>query len=261
MITVLTPTYNRAHTLPVIYESLCAQSFQAFEWLIVDDGSQDGTEELIRNYRDAERIKIRYQKQKNAGKHGAINTGVNLAEGDWIFIVDSDDMLTNDAINVVENSIDDLDAFDVVGICFRRANFNGSVIGEILPNSDKLLLTPTAAGKLLKGDLAYIFKTAAIKKFPFPVIEGEKFVPELYIWNKVSDIGKIYFYVNKYIYLCEYLEDGYTKNFKENLKANPRGFMIYYTSQIFRETEWVGRVKCVVRSFQCALYYLRRTYW
>lgn len=80
LITIFTPSYNRSHLLPRLYASICAQSFTDFEWLIVDDGSQDDTEDVVQSFVEEGRLDIRYIKQKNGGKHRAINRGVKAAK-------------------------------------------------------------------------------------------------------------------------------------------------------------------------------------
>lgn len=252
MITVLTPTYNRAYTLERLYQSLLLQNIP-FEWLIIDDGSTDTTRQLIATFQQSSPFTIRYTYQDNAGKHLAINTGVPKAQGDFVFIVDSDDMLTEDALFYVQNVIESLGKNDV-GICFRRAYFDGNLIGTNKLSAEPLYLSPTEAGNYFQGDLAYIFRTSALFSHPFPAINGEKFVPELLIWNAIGDEGKIIFYPDKAIYLCEYLADGYTVNFKRNLRRNPKGFALFYRDQIFRERSLIRKIKCAVRYLQC-LYY------
>jgi hypothetical protein len=252
MITVLTPTYNRAYTLERLYQSLLLQS-APFEWLIIDDGSTDTTKELIAAFQKDTPFLIRYIYQENSGKHVAINTGAYAAEGDFIFIVDSDDMLTDDALIYVQNAICTLGSKDV-GICFRRAYFNGILIGTKNISAEPIHLSPTEAGNYFQGDLAYIFRTSVLLSHPFPIIIGETFVPELLIWNAIGDEGNIIFYPDKSIYLCEYLEDGYSANFKRNLRRNPKGFALFYRDQFFRERSLSRKTKCAVRYVQC-LYY------
>jgi hypothetical protein len=100
-----------------------------------------------------------------------------------------------------------LNSHNLAGLCFRRAYLDGKINGKSLDVS-VLKMKPTKAAALLKGDLAYVFKKDAMLKNPFPEIPGEKFVPELYVWNRIGDCGDIYFFINKYIYLGEYLSDG-----------------------------------------------------
>ena len=100
-ITVFTPSFNRAHLLSRLYDSLLKQTTNDFEWLIVDDGSTDDTETKVEEFINKGELPIRYYKQQNGGKHRAINTGVQLASGELFFIVDSDDGLVHDCIQKV----------------------------------------------------------------------------------------------------------------------------------------------------------------
>lgn len=256
MITVLTPTYNRAHTLVRLFDSLCGQSDLKFEWVVVDDGSTDKTIEVLEGFkRKKPPFAISILRQDNGGKHIALNAGVLAAAGSWIFIVDSDDILTRDAIQVSRYEINLLPKIGVSGICFRRANFDGSLIGVHKAfHDDVRVMHPSYAGKLLLGDLAYLFKREVMLALPFPVIQNEKFIPELYIWNQVGDLGDIHYFVNKAIYLCEYLPDGYSQNFSKNIRNNCRGFQLFYKDQFMRELTLKGKLKCLVRIFQCEWY-------
>ncbi|HIC8839984.1 glycosyltransferase family A protein [Aeromonas sp. 602200] len=250
----MTPTYNRAYVLPRLYDSLCQQTRRDFEWLVIDDGSTDGTAELIFDYRVKSDFSINYFYKENGGKHRAINEGVVHATGDWIIIVDSDDLLTGDAVAKLYDVMNHIGS-EFVGMCFRKATLSGHIIGiSDTAWSKSMIMQPIMAGHILKGDLAYVFRTNVMREFPFPQFPGEKFVPELYIWNKIADIGKIVFYVDQVIYLCEYLPDGYTSNFKKNLRSNPCGFGLFYRDQVIRDTRLFGKVKACVRSLQCILY-------
>ncbi|WP_421340121.1 glycosyltransferase family 2 protein [Aeromonas veronii] len=250
----MTPTYNRAYVLPRLYDSLCQQTRRDFEWLVIDDGSTDGTAELIFDYRVKSDFLINYFYKENGGKHRAINEGVVHATGEWIIIVDSDDLLTGDAVAKLYDVMNHIGS-EFVGMCFRRAKLSGHIIGiSDTAWSKSMVMQPIMAGHILKGDLAYVFRTNVMRECPFPEFPGEKFVPELYIWNKIADIGKIVFYVDQVIYLCEYLPDGYTSNFKKNLRSNPCGFGLFYRDQVIRDTRLFGKVKACVRSLQCILY-------
>jgi len=258
MITILTPSYNRSHTLPRLYASLCAQKSRNFEWLIVDDGSDDDTQSLVEEFHRVGEIEIRYHRQENSGKHAALNTGACLSRGGWIYIVDSDDELPLDALEVIDKKLSTLDQSSTVGVCFRKSYFNGVIIGKSVPGGQTLVMSPTQAGNYLKGDLAYVFNSDIFRRVPFPVVPGEKFVPELYIWNKISDFGEIVFFTDMVTYLCDYLEDGYTHNFKKNLMESPLGFLIYYSSQISRERSFIRKLKCLIRSLQCMFYAMKK---
>lgn len=254
MITILTPTYNRAYTLNRLYNSLCAQTNKRFEWLIIDDGSTDNTANLVEAMQQDAKIAIQYHRQTNSGKHVAVNEGVKLSDRDWVFIVDSDDMLTKNAINIIIDAINHYsEKKHIVGLCFRKAYFNNKMIGVEIAE-DILNISPTEASQLFQGDLAYIFTKQALINNPFPVIDNEKFVPELYVWNKIADRGSILFFPKKIVYLAEYLADGYTQNFKNNLRKNPQGFKLFYQDQLKREKSLKNKVKCFIRSWQCDRY-------
>lgn len=255
MISVMTATYNRAYTLPRLFESLCSQECKHFEWIIIDDGSTDNTQALLQDFKRTASFAVRILRQPNSGKNVAINAGVLAAAGDWIFIVDSDDALTPDSIATIERRLAEVNSDRPVGLCFRKAYFGGRIVGKSV-GPGLLKLTPTEASALLKGDLAYVFKKESMLRNPFPVIPHEKFIPELYVWNKISDEGNIYFFTNKYIYLCDYLPDGITINFSTYLKKNPRGFLLHYRSQISRETKIENKIKRTIRAAQCYLYIL-----
>lgn len=98
--TIFTPTYNRAYILPKLYQSLLRQSNKDFEWLVIDDGSTDNTETLVQKYINENKIPIRYYLQKNQGKHIAINKALNLANGEYIVTVDSDDYIVDNHIEI-----------------------------------------------------------------------------------------------------------------------------------------------------------------
>lgn len=256
MISVFTPTYNRLETIKRLYDSLLKQTSMDFEWIVVDDGSVDDTEIYLQSLIVDSPFKIIYQKQVNSGKHIAINLGSKLSNREWFFIVDSDDFLLENAIHWLNKKINVLDD-DYVGVCVRRGNLEGGVIGRAIEYCpDEIDLTPTQAGSYFRGDLAYVFRTNSILRNQFPFFTGEKFVPELLIWNRISKEGKIKYFPRYICYLCEYLPDGYSKNFKINLMSNPRGFSLFYFNQFFSERNFFLKCKCVIRFMQCVWYRL-----
>jgi glycosyltransferase involved in cell wall biosynthesis len=133
-ITVFTPTYNRAYTLHQLYESLRRQNNFDFEWLIIDDGSTDNTEELVKQWIDkTDRFKIRYYKTANGGKPRAINKALELIETPYIFIIDSDDYLTDDALEFLSIRIPELEeSKELVGLGIMRGNDERKPLGKPL---------------------------------------------------------------------------------------------------------------------------------
>lgn len=259
MITIFTPTYNRVYTLSALYDSLCRQTCSDFEWLIVDDGSTDATEELIQSYIAEGKLDIRYIKQSNGGKHRAINRGVAEAQGKLFFIVDSDDYLTENAVERVMfhwKNVPDKRLF--AGVSGLKMTPNQAPVARLGATYDILDCTMIDYRYKYKcwGDGAEVYRTDVLREYPFPEIPGEKFVPEALIWLRIAQKYCIrYFY--EPIYVCEYLPDGYTNNFKKNLKANPEGFLLYYRESVrINQMPICVRLKRMIRIFQCLYYCL-----
>mgnify|MGYP003608468867 CR=1 FL=1 len=236
MITIMTPTYNRAYILPIAYESLKKQTCFDFEWLIVDDGSNDNTEELVKSWiADNNNFQVAYYKQVNGGKHRAVNKGVSLAKYDYFFILDSDDSLTFDAVEKVHewiNAIDDLDGF--AGVSGLKGIGGNAVGGKMnKPFIDATNLERKKYGLL--GDKAEIYKTEILRKYPFPEFEGENFLRESASWDRIAKDGFKLRWYNEIIYICDYIEDGLTKNTNALTYArNFQGFI--YCSKLYLET-------------------------
>lgn len=227
MITVLTPTYNRAYTLTNAYESLKRQSNYNFEWIIVDDGSTDNTECLVSEWLSEDRFVISYYHQPNGGKHRALNFGVKKAMGDFILILDSDDTLTENCIDFLNKHIPEVKSNQFAGLAGLRG-FSGDngVIGGQKDDGSYVDATNIERVKLhLTGDKAEAYKTSIMKKYPFPEFEGEKFLAEGASWNRIALDGYKIRWYNHVIYKCEYLEDGLTKNkTNETLLNNFKGY-------------------------------------
>lgn len=249
-VTVFTPAYNRANTLPRLYESLKKQTLKDFEWLVVDDGSIDDTRELIEKWKDENIINIIYKYQNNSGKMRAINSGVELANGEFFFIVDSDDYITDDAIKTIILESEELPE-DMGGMIFRKINIaTGKIAGKPYPKY-KIDSTPIEIVYKLgvDGDKSEVFRTKYLKETPFKVYEGEKFVPEATVWIKIGVKYKMR-YIDKGIYYFEYLEDGYTNNFLNLIKKNPRGFEDYYKQMLNYDIPLKNKIKFLIRLIQ-----------
>lgn len=102
LFSIIIPTFNRAHVIQKAIDSVLQQTFLDFELMIVDDGSEDMTEGIINTITD-ERLK--YFKRENQGVCAARNFGAEKAAGEYLVFLDSDDLLTNDAIKNFHNQI------------------------------------------------------------------------------------------------------------------------------------------------------------
>ena len=216
-ISILTPTYNRGELLLPLYDSLKNLTFKDFEWLIVDDGSEDDTEQyalswIAHNIENTE-FPIRYIKKSNGGKHTAINRGVREANGELILILDSDDTLPSDSLATIAQYYEQCKGYkDCAGVCGLMAHHDGQLIGTGFPKDpmyESALLFRYAEKGNVTGDLLEVYKTSVMREFPFPEIENERFCPESLVWNRIANKYKLFCF-NKVIYYRDYLEGGLT---------------------------------------------------
>ena len=228
-VTVFTPTYNRAYILGDLYHSLQRQTCMDFEWLIVDDGSADDTEALVASWQGEENpFPIRYVYQENGGKCRAINRGLKEADGRLFFTVDSDDYLTDDAIEKVIRWDGELP---------RDGHFCGYVGNRgITPTQTPNRLFPggyldgTALDRYdqVDGERAFVFYTEIHRKYLYPEFPGEKFLTEAVTWDLMAHDGyKMRFY-NDIIWIWEYKDDGLTRAGYRVFLENPQGTGLFF---------------------------------
>lgn len=252
MITVFTPTYNRGNLLNRLYQSLCRQNYKEFEWIIVDDGSLDDTSSIVNIIQDKHPcgdFSILYYKKENGGKHTAVNTGVQKAHGDLFFIADSDDILPPNALQTVAE-IWEQAKYDnsIGGICGFDGGINdGSIIGTGFPKEVHLLnielsnhinigyidaTTRDVRFKLkVDGDMKEVFRTSVLREYPFPEIKGERFCPEVLVWNRIASKYKLR-HINKIIYLVEYQQDGITSAITRSRMNSPIASTMTYAEML-----------------------------
>lgn len=225
LLTIFTPTYNRGYTLSNLYNSLLVQTNKNFTWLIVDDGSTDNTKGLVDKWIKEDKIKIKYIKQNNQGKHIAHNTGVENCKTELFFCIDSDDYLLENAVEDILRCRNKITDNDVSGIVSLKMTKSGQAVGTEMPQGiEYSSLSDLYEKYRFKGDTALVFKTNVLKKYRFPKIDGEKFVGEEYIYCQIDEKYKLYISPDNY-YVCEYLEDGYTTNMFKLIANNPKGYM------------------------------------
>lgn len=247
-ISIFTPTYNRAITLPRLYQSLCKQNFKDFEWIIVDDGSTDDTEYLIQEYIKEGKVNIIYVKQSNGGKHRAINRGVNISNGYLFFIVDSDDYLADEfSLAKIAEYIPLLQQKeDLCGITGNRIFENKRTIGGEVSINDLITnFIELRERYKLCGDKVEVIKTSIMMKFPFPEVLDEKFCPEGLIWNRISCQYKT-IYKNTGLVVGEYLADGLSANVRLLRQNGSSTFMNYYSEYIGYNVSFRSKIKCAI---------------
>lgn len=246
-LTIFTPTYNRDRLLPKLYESLTNQTSKEFIWLIVDDGSTDGTSELVSKWQAERIIQIQYIRQDNGGKHVAHNTAVSACKTDWFVCVDSDDFLAhNHVVELIVEYINTVQHTPLAGIVIPKTIVNR--VNETIPVKEDFNIT--LRGLYLtgfKGETTLIYRTSILKKFPFPRFKGEKFVTEVVVYDQIDDHYQMLFKRNP-IVVCEYQEDGYSNNFKRLFLQNPKGWAFRFNQQ----AKYAQTTK--QRLFSCAQY-------
>lgn len=227
-IAIFTPTYNRAHILQRCYESLVAQTSKDFTWLLVDDGSYDGTEELVKGWMASGLLNIQYIRQSNGGKHIAHNTAVDNCQEEYLLILDSDDYLDKKCVEILEDYIADIDGDnDVCGVIG-----GGGRHSQVLPNGVEY-----ASGLELYqkynyvGETMRLYKTRILKKFPFPSVPDEKFIYENVVFDQIDARYKM-LVIHDRLYYGDYLEDGYTTNSGRLKCRNPVGYALSLDSSV-----------------------------
>lgn len=231
MITIFTPSYNRKIELKNLYNSLLKQKNVDFEWVIVDDGSSDGTDKYIAKLKKEKKININYIYKDNGGKQSAYNLGLKNAKGEIFLCIDSDDILMENVLFKIEEDFKGINGTnDIAGIAYVQSYISdkNKIIGSVFPNDGMIDTYFNIYHKhCVIGDKLIVLKTSIAKKYYFPIIPGEKFVPEALIFNRIS--LKYKFKCFNKIFACkEYLDSGYSNNYFDLVKRNPKGNMLYF---------------------------------
>jgi glycosyltransferase involved in cell wall biosynthesis len=233
--TVFTPTFNRAHTLPRVWNSLLQQTFKDFEWIIVDDGSCDNTCDLVSTFRQRSEFPVRYLWQQHSHKKAAYNFAVREAQGILFLGFDSDDECVPTALerfwwhwnNIAVSRRDQFSA--VTALCTYP---DGRLVGNRFPctewrDADSIEMVH---GWKISGDKWGFQRTDVMRRFPFPEnIDG--FVPEAVVWTQISLYYKTRF-VNEVLLIVHQSPDGLTRSSRP-MREVASG-TAYWLSSMFR---------------------------
>lgn len=243
MITVLTPAFNRGGGLQSLWDSLQKQTVKDFEWLVVDDGSTDSTKNLITQLQEKSDFPIRYIYKNNGGKHTALNVGIQTICSELTFIVDSDDCVTEDAVeSILKIHKKYRPQNNICGYAFLRAFPDGKVNGKKFDVDEKIgsYIDVRVNGDDTGADKAEVFKTQCLKEFPFPEYPNEKFLGEDLVWVRMARKYEMV-HINKAVYVGNYLEDGLTNNRRKHNIASPVGCM--HRAEEFMESDLKTRYR------------------
>ena len=230
-LSIVTPTYNRKDLLEQCMMSLVKQTCYDFEWIVIDDGSNDGTREFMEQYDfTIFPFKVFYQWKENGGKHTALNASHSFIHGQYVLILDNDDMLTDDAVETVLREWNLYNDDTSIGIVtFLKQLTDGTLCCYAEKERKKLDVLNHRRIINVASDCCEVIRSELFLKFPFPIFDDERFLAETALWYRV---GQKHFclYVNRPIYICEYLDGGLTKGGKKLRIINSHGGM--YTSYL-----------------------------
>ena len=241
--TIFTPTFNRKELLEKLYKSLQKQTYKDFEWLIVDDGSADGTKEKVEEFLSEKKLDIKYYFKENGGKQRAYNFATDKANGELFICLDSDD-------EYVENGLETILKYwkkyeknsDIAGMGYLSTYPNREVIGSSFPEKEMISTQFDIYNKYsVKGDKGLMFRTEIIKKYKFPVFDDEKFITEAVVYNRICEKYKMV-YVNEKIEIKEYQEDGLTAKYNNLLLRNPKGQALYHNEINFQNLTFKQKI-------------------
>lgn len=222
-VTVVTPTYNRAHLLPRLYESLQHQSFGDFDWVIIDDGSTDATRELVSGW-DAP-FPITYRYQPNAGTKVAWNRGVELARGDHVGVIGSDDWYRPDGLQRLVDGWAGLDD-RFVSVNGRTVRPDGSLVGPPFRGHIDTDSFSYWYRYKLPGDTIGLARTEVVRRYPFPYATSRS-ATEALAFNRIARRYLTHF-IDAEIAVVDYQPDGLSARTRREVNADPLPWFVYY---------------------------------
>lgn len=240
MLTIFTPSYNRARQLPRLYKSLLEQSRFDFEWLIVDDGSSDDTAQVVQTFTGDGKFPVRYCYKENGGKHTAYNLALEQAAGQWFFCVDSDDYLAPGAVADILEAV--AASKNIQGLIAYKQTQDGTRLSGRFPDGVSTCKMHELSMKYgCGGEFSLVFATSLAKKYPFPVFAGERFVTESVVYDRIDREAQLHL-LPRVLTVCEYQADGYSQNANAVMKKNPTGYCLYFLQRIDLQRSFAARV-------------------
>lgn len=246
ILTIFTPTYNRAASLKRTFNSLLNQTCKDFEWLIVDDGSTDDTQNLISQWESNSPFPIHYFRQENCGKYRAYNAGLQHAMGDLFICIDSDDWMPKDSVERILSHKSSLFADDkFAGIIALKEYPNKEIIGTSYPEAIHRSSLYQLEKKGYGGERSLLFKTGIAKQFLFPEKTNEKFITESVIYDRYENLYE-FLVCNEVLTTCEYQDNGLSSNPRKLMLNNPAGYKLYFAQRVNLEDRILYKIKYAI---------------
>jgi len=222
-LTVFTPTYNRSDTLRRTYESLCNQTCQDFEWLIIDDGSTDNTEDVVKTWVNERKIPLRYIKKENGGLFTGYNTAIANIDTELNVCVDSDDFMPNDAVEIIVNEWSKIKDSNIAGIIGLDYYMSGGPIGGMFSDERNVHYWEKFYKVGHVCDSKIVCRTDLMKQIaPMPSF-GEKDFNPTWFYKKIGEIYKFHL-INKCLCIVEYQSDGMMAGIFRQYRNSPKSF-------------------------------------
>lgn len=228
IVTLLTPTFNRASYLPRLYESLCNQTNYSFQWLIIDDGSSDGTEHIVAQLEENHVLpfEITYRKKKNGGKHTALNAAHAFIHSEYIMVLDSDDHLPSNGVDLIleAQKMYNQDSTKTGWFAFLKGDSPETTKDPFYNKDGERTNYVSYMNEGRKGEAGDVYLTEVFTSYPYPEVPGEKFVSESYLNIQAAVYGNYDMVtINKVIQVTEYLDEGLTSLGRKLQLLSPAG--------------------------------------
>lgn len=255
-LTVFTPTYNRAHTLYLGYEALLRQTCKDFVWLIVDDGSTDNTQTMVKEWMKADNpFAIRYYYKENGGLHTCYNTAIELSNTELFVCIDSDDYMPDNAVSLILDYWRKNDIQEYAGIIGLDFYENGKPIGGLLPSVRSVFLPELTCKYNYKGDTKMVVKTSLLKEvFPMPTYNQEKNFNPIYLLLQIGD-KQPFLLLNENLCYVKYDAEGMSSHIMSQYRNSPNSFRalrllnmdLFHTTSSFRFKQHIHYVSsCLI---------------
>lgn len=228
LLTIFTPTYNRIDLLGRCYDYLKKQTSDNFQWLIVDDGSTDNTEQVVSEWiKGKNSFEIKYVKKENGGLHTAYNVAVENMDTELCMCIDSDDYPSENSVELIEKCWNARDkSKEYAGIIGLDYKTNGELVGGHIDKFDEINLVDWTMEKypVEKGDKKLVVRVDLYKSvFPMKKYEGEKNYNPNYVNIKIG-FDRNYIALDRCLCYVDYQDDGMTNSMLWQYYNSPNSF-------------------------------------
>lgn len=225
-------------------ESVACQHFRDFELIIVDDGSEDGTGELVNRWKQHFNGRLRYFWQENQGKHVAYNLAAREAEGELLVLLDSDDVMLPHALATLEQCWHSIPVTErehyagVEGLCRESSGkLHGTPFPENGMDSDYLEITRKHG---VTGEKRHAIRVDVLRRFPYPVVAGERHIRPGFVWKRIAHHYR-FRYINTILQIVDFRTDGLTRNASFRRLRNPGGLYLYWRDDLLHHQRYLNK--------------------